>query len=407
MTSPLREPAFARLWAAGLFAEAAEWMLQVALPVFIYQATGSASSTALTMVAGILPVVLLSPVAGLVADRFDRRLLLCLVCFAQAAVAWPLLVSAGGLVYVVMMAQSALASLFEPTRNALVPDLVGEERVTAANGLMGMNSSVARLAGGSLGGVVLGFAGLGWVIASYLVLLVLAGALLAPRFTLRSRSTVTGWSGWFDGLTDIARSRALRVTAANTVLTSVAQGMFLVLFVVFVTGPLGGGEAEVGLLRGIQAVGGFAAGVAVATVARQVLPARLLGWGTVALGALSLAIWNGPAVTTALAVYAGLFAVVGAPGVAAGAGMFSLLQQHTAADRLGRVSSTFFAGMAGFQALGMLTAGALVGRIGLPGLLDLQAGLHMTAGLVTLLGLRRRMATVEACPVSTPPATST
>jgi hypothetical protein len=272
---------------------------------------------------------------------------------------------------------------------------------------MGMNSSVARLAGASLGGAVLGFAGLGWVVATYLLLLVLAGALLAPRFAIRSRSTVTGWSGWLDGLTDVARSPVLRVTAANTVLTSIAQGMFLVLFVVFVTGPLDGGEAEVGLLRGVQAVGGFAAGVAVATVARRVLPARLLGWGTVVLGLLSLVIWNGPAVTSALAGYVVLFAVVGAPGVAAGSGLFSLLQQHTGADRLGRVSSTFFAGMAAYQALGMLAAGALVGRIGLSGLLDLQASLHVTAGLVTLIGLRRRTVTVEACPVSTPPATST
>ncbi|WP_308190269.1 MFS transporter [Amycolatopsis sp. GM8] len=89
MRSPLRDKAFARLWIAGLFAETAEWMLQVALPVFIYQATGSAASTALTMIAGILPIVVLSPVAGLAADRYDRRLLLCAVCFAQAAVAIP------------------------------------------------------------------------------------------------------------------------------------------------------------------------------------------------------------------------------------------------------------------------------------------------------------------------------
>ncbi|GAB2970720.1 MFS transporter [Amycolatopsis acidiphila] len=406
MSSPLREPAFARLWVAGLFAETAEWMLQVALPVFIYQATGSAGSTALTMIAGILPMVLLSPVAGLLADRYDRRLLLCVVCFAQAAVALPLLVSGGGLVYLVMMAQSALASLFEPARNALVPALVGEAGVTAANGLMGMNSSVARLAGSSLGGVVLGFAGLGWVVTAYLVLLVLAGAMLVPRFAVGARGVV-GWSGWLDGLTDVARSPVLRLTAAVTVLMSVAQGMFLVLFVVFVTGPLGGGEAEVGLLRGVQAVGGFAAGVAVATVARRVLPARLLGWGTIALGLLSLATWNGPAVSTALAVYIGLFAAAGAPGVATGSGLFSLLQQETGPDRLGRVSSTFFAGMAAFQALGMLAAGVLVGRLGLSGLLDLQATLYVAAGVLTLIGLRRRMATVEVCPASTPPATST
>ncbi|HET6289952.1 MAG TPA: MFS transporter, partial [Amycolatopsis sp.] len=42
---PLREPAFARLWIAAFFSETAEWMLQIALPVFVFQATGSAATT--------------------------------------------------------------------------------------------------------------------------------------------------------------------------------------------------------------------------------------------------------------------------------------------------------------------------------------------------------------------------
>ncbi|GAA5155133.1 MULTISPECIES: MFS transporter [Amycolatopsis] len=403
MSGPLRNPAFARLWVAGLFAETAEWMLQVALPVFVYQATGSAASTALTMVAGVVPMVLLSPLSGFAADRFDRRVLLVAVCFAQAVVSLPLLSGDGALVYVVMAAQSALASLFEPTRNALVPALVGPEHVTAANGLMGMNSSVARLGGSAAGGAVLGFAGLGWVVAGYLVLLLLAGVLLLPRFAVLARPAVEARPARFAAL----RSPALRVTAVTTLLMSVAQGMFLVLFVVFVTGPLGGGEAEVGLLRGVQAVGGFAAGVAIATVARRTGPGHLLGWGCVVLGVISLAIWNGPAVTTVLAVYAGLFAVVGAPGVAIGSGQMSVLQREVGADRLGRVSSTFFALMAACQVLGILVAGALADHVGLTHLLDAQAALYVAAGIIALLGLRRRVATVEECRASTPPATST
>jgi MFS family permease len=406
----LGDRAFARLWIAGLFAETAEWMLQVALPVFIYQATGSASSTALTMVAGILPIVLLSPVAGMVVDRYDRRKLLCVVCFAQALVSLPLLTAGGALIFVVMMAQSGLASLFEPARNALVPALVGKERLTAANGLMGINSNVARLAGSSLGGVVLGFAGLGWVVALYLVLLVVAGLLLARRFATQpslSARPVTLWRGWLDGLADIGRNRRLRVAAMAAVVMSVAQGMFLVLFVIFVTGPLGGGEAEVGLLRGVQAIGGFAAGVVLATAAKRITPGKLLGWGTVVLGLTSALIWNSAYLTTALGLYLGLFMVVGAPAVVAGSGLLAAIQEAAVPERTGRVASTTFATMATFQAVGMLAAGALVGRIDLTALLDVQSALYFTAGLIVLFGPRRRLATVVGCPVSSPPATST
>lgn len=168
MTGLWANRAFARLWAAGLFSEMAEWMLQVALPVWIYQTTGSAGSTALAIVAGLLPMVLFSPVAGVLADRWDRRRTLFGVCLAQALVALPLLTVSSArdqvVIYLVLVAQSVLATLFEPTRNALVPALVKAEQLTAANGLMGFNSSVARLGGSSVGGVVLGLGGLGWVV---------------------------------------------------------------------------------------------------------------------------------------------------------------------------------------------------------------------------------------------------
>ena len=380
-------PAFARLWFAALFSETAEWMLQVALPVFIYQATGSAASTALTMIAGILPTVLLSPLAGMLADRCDRGRLLFAVCAGQAVVALPLLVTGGPVVYLVMMAQAALASVFEPARNALIPGLAGEDRLTAANGLMGVNSSVGRLAGSSLGGVVLGFAGLGWVVTVYLGLLVTAAALLVPRFAVarQAAAPVTLWRGWLDGLGDIGHSRQLRVTTASALLGATAQGMFLVLFVIFVTGPLGGGEPELGLLRGVQAIGGLAAGVALATLARRADPAKLLGWGSVLLALTSAVIWNGTYLTTALGVYIGLFMVVGAPAVLVGTGLTSIVQ-HTSAP--GRISSTLYAGMAAFQALGMLVAGVVAATVGLAGLLDVQAALHLVAGLVVVLGLR-------------------
>ncbi len=88
----LGEPAFARLWVAAFFGETAEWMLQVAIPLYLFTATGSATATALSIVLGLLPAVLLSPVAGVVADRWDRRLVLAGVCCALALVrcrCWP------------------------------------------------------------------------------------------------------------------------------------------------------------------------------------------------------------------------------------------------------------------------------------------------------------------------------
>ncbi|RSM58815.1 MFS transporter [Amycolatopsis sp. WAC 01376] len=390
---PLREPAFARLWIAAFFSETAEWMLQIALPVFVFQATGSAATTALSIVLGLVPAVLLSPVAGVIADRWNRRLVLCVVCAGQAFVALPLLfVASGGPVYViyaVMAAQAGLASLFEPARNALVPELVAPEELIGANGLMSINGSVARLAGGWAGGLLLGFGGLGWVVVAYLGVLVIGSALLARPFPRVAVPKPAGphepvLRAWIDGLREIGREGRLRLAGVVVVLTSLAQGMFLVLFVVFVLDILDGTEGDVGLLRGVQALGGLVAGFAVATVARKVAPAALLGWGGLALGLLSAVIWNLPALTTSLGVFIGLFGLVGAPGVLAGSGLLSLVQTTASPERSGRVLSTVFAGTAGFTALGALLTGALVNVLGTGVLLNVQAGLHTISALVVL-----------------------
>jgi hypothetical protein len=98
-------------------------------------------------------------------------------------------------------------------------------------------------------------------------------------------------------------------------------------------------------------------------------------------------IWNGAFLTTALAVYIGLFMAVGVPSVVAGAGLLAVIQAATKPERAGRVLSTGFAGMAAFTGLGALGAGALVDPVGLNGLLNSQAVLHVCAGLVVLVGL--------------------
>ncbi|SFW82033.1 MFS transporter [Amycolatopsis australiensis] len=413
-------PGFARLWVAAFFGETAEWMLQVALPVYVFQRTGSAATTALSIVLGLLPAVLLSPLAGVVADRWNRRAVLFGVCCGLALVALPLLAEpAVVVVYAVMAAQAALASVFEPARNALVPELVGVEEVTGANGLMSVNGSVARLAGGWAGGALLGSGGLADVITGYLAVLAVAAALLAKPFRRAGGSAPAAARqpvvrAWLDGLRELTHNRRLWRTGFALACTSLAQGMFLVLFVVYVLDVLGGSEADAGLLRGVQAIGGLAAGFALATVARRAAPAALLGWGSVVLGLLSAVIWNLAFVTTALGLYVGLFVLAGAPGVVVGAGVLSEIQSAAAPERAGRVLSTTFAAAATFTTAGALLAGTLVAVTGPAALLDVQAGVYVFAGVLVLVPKRRfgessraPVATVEGCRTSSPPATST
>jgi Na+/melibiose symporter-like transporter len=387
---PLRSPAFRRLWIAGFISESGDWVLLVALPVFVYQLTGSAAATATTFVVALLPGLALSPVSGVLADRADRRTLMLAISLAQAVALLPLLAvhDAGDLLIVnaVTAVQAALAAVFEPAKNALLPTLVAREDLTAANGLVGLNGNLARLLGASLGGVLLGFTGLPGVlaadVASYLLAALLLIRPLQQRPAPKAHQPIL--RAWLEGLREIRDRRPLRTTAGIAVLMALSQGIFVVLFVVFVTDRLGGGEAETGLLRGVQAVGGIAGGALAGLLARRIRGPRLLALSLLAFGAIAAAGWNGPLVTTATGFYLVTFAIVGAPGVVAVAGLLSVLQVHSADALRGRVLASFQTLMDGFQALGMVLAGALVAPLGLGLMLDVQAGLYVLAAAIAL-----------------------
>lgn len=380
MSGPLRHPAFRRLWIAGFVSEVGDWVLLVALPVHVYQVTGSATATAATFLVALLPGLALSPLAGVLADRWDRRRLMLLVSLAQAAVLLPLLTGDLVVLNAVTAAQAALAALFEPAKNALLPSLVPSSQVAAANGLVALNANLARLVGASLGGLLLGHSGLTGVVLVDVASFLLAAVLLGTR-----RSGGDGRGGgsvaraWLDGLRQVRGP--LRGMVGVLGLTGASQGLFVVLFVVFVTERLGGGAAEVGLLRGVQAVGGLAGGALVGLLARKLPPAVLLRWSLVVFAVLDLAIWNAPLVTAALPFYLGMFAVIGLPAVIMGAGMVSVLQLHAADEVRGRVLATFLSFYDASQALGMALAGALVPLLGLTALLSAQAVLFLVAAL--------------------------
>lgn len=370
---------FARLLVAGFCSEVAEWMLQIALPVLVFQQTGSAASTAAMMVVGLLPAVLLSPVTGIVTDRVHRPRLLLAVCVGQAVVAAPLLVD-DATCWVVMALQTSLAAFAEPARSAVVPDVVSPDRVTAANGLVMAGNNIARLVGAWLGGVTLAVGGIPLVYCGYAGVLALGALALVARFPVMVRKPGRPVRDWLDGLVMIREHRGLWVVGGALIAMSVAQGMFLVLFVPFVLDTLHAGASGVGLLRGVQAIGGLAAGFAVATIARRVAPDRMLAWGALCFGAVSAVVWHGPAFTTALGVYVGLFIAAGVPGVFANSGLVGVLQTAVPPAATGRLIATALAAMALGTTAGMLLAGAF----DTPVLLDLQAALLAGSGALLL-----------------------
>lgn len=390
-------PAYRRLWTAGLISDAGDWLLFIALPILVFQLTGSASATAVAFLLELAPSVALAPVAARLADRVDRRRLMAAVNAAQALVLLPLLLVDTAeelpLLYAVIAAQAALSTIFEPAKNALLPSLVPADRLTSANALTGLNQDLGRLAGGPLGGVLLILGGLPLLVVIDAVTYLLSAALVlgvrVPRGTAdagRAEGEDEAAGADRDGLLGALRLPQLRGILAATLTAGVAQGLFVVLFVVFVLERVQGSEAEVGLLRGIQAVGAIAAGLVVAFAVRTGRPPVLVLIGAAAFGILSLAVWNLPYLTTSLGWYVALFIAVGAPGVLLSTGMIGVIQTRVAARRRGAAFAAWGLAHAVGQAIGMLLAGLADGPVGLMPLLELQGLLYLaTAGIALLM----------------------
>ncbi len=397
----LRSKGFRRLWLAGLISDTGDWLLLVSLPILVYQLTGSTVGTAVAFLIELVPAVLVAPLAGRLADRLDRRRLLIVVSLAQAAALLPLLAGARlPIVYAVIAVEAALASLFEPAKNALLPTLVDADRLVSANSLVGLNQNLGRLVGAALGGLLLAAGALPAIVAADAVSFLAAVALIAG---VRGGSPVVPSAGPVRAAGHPFTRQRVRAGLAVVAVGQVAQGLFVVLFVVFVARVLHGDAAENGLLRGVQAIGAIAGGLllGVVTPGRQTPgrrtpgwrdPGRLAGWAALAFGVLALATWNLPRLTVAEPLYVALFVAIGVPAIAHVTGVVSALQESTVDGERGRVFAAVGVAGAVGQAVGMVVAGVLGDRFGVVPLLNAQGTLYLLAGLIALVWLTTQAA---------------
>jgi len=392
LAAVLGRPGVGRLGLAGLLSETGDWMLFIALPLFVLDLTGSPLVTASVFALELVPTVLAAPFAGVLVDRLDPWRLMPAVATLQALVLLPLLAVGSArelwIVLAVVVVESVLSTVIEPCRSATAAALVPAGDLAALNQVLAMLSSVARFAGGPLGGLLLGLRGIDGVILAD------AGtfAVVAALFAVRSPSAPAAGReaggrvrlvrDWAEGLAAIRRAPVLRRTLVVVALAALAQGAFVVLFVLFVLRDLGGSEADVGILRGVQAIGSIAGGFVLVAAIRRADPGRLLSLSLAVIGVLSLLTWNGPRATTEFGVYVVLFVAVGVPALTVMTGLLTLVQTHAAPAVRGRVLSAVFAVFAGVQALGMMVAGLVGTGAGLTTALEVQGGLYLAAALV-------------------------
>src|SRR5215218_3056544 len=155
----LKNARFLRLWIGQGTSFLGDAVSMVALVVLVVQVTGSASAVGGALVARLLPA-LASPLAGVLADRLDRRLILVASDLARAGLVVGLVFATNlATIYVLVFLLGLARTLFNPTVRAAFPSVVGGGDLTRANALISGTFSVSETAGPALGGVLVATVG--------------------------------------------------------------------------------------------------------------------------------------------------------------------------------------------------------------------------------------------------------
>jgi MFS family permease len=207
--TPLRQSRDFRLlfWAGTVF-YLGGMISYVAVPFQLYTLTGSNFAVGVLGIVELVPLVFFGLYGGALADHVDRRKMLVAMGIAQAVLTALLAVNAFidtprlWAIYVIGGLLSACQSLQRPSREALEPRTVRHDQITAASALSSLGMQVGLLAGPAVGGLLLGYVGLGWCfVADVVGLLAATGLFAAMRpYPHTGETTPPSLSGIRDGI---------------------------------------------------------------------------------------------------------------------------------------------------------------------------------------------------------------
>jgi MFS family permease len=409
MFQALRVRDFRLLWAGGLVSALGSWLLILAVPAHVFLVTGSLRATGLTVAAEYLPLLVFGPVAGAVADRWDRRRLMIVACLGCAAsVAVMLAGLAPGrywVLYAALIAENTGIVLYTPAWQARTPAIVGTgPLLSSAGALNAVSSGTVRLIGGPLGGVLLATVGIRWLIcadaASYLVA---AGAITLTSKTDRYAAAAgpagpvrreqaggqaAGRRGVARGvLRDLAEGvRALRgqlVAQAMLPVTTAflaANAALSAVLIPFGVQRLGGSGPTGFLLAGLGA--GFLAGAPlIRWLLDRVQPRSLLAASLAGNAAACVALFTSSSLATALPAAA----AVGLSGSMLLTTAQVTVQRVIPNDVLGRVTAVFLTAEAAATLAGAVAGPFVAQATGLTGTAVAAAAVMLlTAALARL-----------------------
>lgn len=192
-------PGFRQLWLGQVVSQLGDWFNTIALYTIILNLTGSGRDIGLLLVARFLPSFIFGSLSGVVADRFSRRSIMIISDVLRALVVLGFLFVRRAdqlwLIYVLTVLQLGLSTFFEPAKTAVIPSIVSDRELVAANAISAVTWSIMLTLGAFIGGLVTGWFGSDVAFILDALTYLLSAALIAtvrfPKRAPRSKSKLT------------------------------------------------------------------------------------------------------------------------------------------------------------------------------------------------------------------------
>jgi MFS family permease len=311
--SPLRYPVFRKVWTASTLSNLGALIQSVGAAWLMISIAQSADMVALVQASLTLPVVLLSLVAGAMADNLDRRkvmlgaqIFLFVVSVALTVCAWTGSITPW-LLLMFTFAIGCGAAFNAPAWQASVGDMVPRAELPGAVALNSMGFNIARSVGPAIGGLIVAAAGAATAFAvnalSYIALIVVLWR-WRPVRDPQSLPRETLGIAIAAGVRYVAMSPAIRTVLLRSAVFGIAAGAVVALMPVVAKELLDGGPLTYGLLLGAFGLGAVAGALGNARLRKVMSTESIVRWASVGL-ALATAIvgWS----NHVLATIAGLF----------------------------------------------------------------------------------------------------
>ncbi|MDE3087001.1 MAG: MFS transporter [Acidobacteriota bacterium] len=402
---PLRSRNFALVWSAALVSNVGSWMQTVALGVVVTARTHDPLWTGLVAAAAFVPMGLLAPVGGVLADRLDRRRWLAITTLGEAAGAAGLALLAAHHAPPVSMVGLAFAgglcaaSGF-PAYQAMLPDLVEREDLLAAVSLSSAQFNLGRVVGPALAGVVLVAGSPAW---AFVVNALSFGAVVVALALVRlpAPAPVATSDGVVARLVDGARvamaEPGCRAAISLIAVVALLGSPFIALVPAMAMEGLHRGGGVTSALVTAQGVGAVAGALALPWLARLLMRRRLLLGALLVFPLTLVAYGASPSLVTAVVA----IVAVGAVYIGVLSGLNTVVQLRAPAEARGRVLGLYMMALGIIYPVGAVVEGALATHFGIR-LVTACAGLALALVMAGLLRLRPSVGAAFDDPVAAP-----